>query len=245
MDGETHCFLAFEYLERNEVETLNRCRPSSSPALYIPARKIKELFNDKIHGLSLETIFLCRCNRCERDGGSVDDRSPHYNVLKQKELRGEYALIYALLIYIRRPGLIAKFQRHQLKLEGTTYLNKMDLQKLNRENISDPHTLQRKLLEKQYSFLVRTLRPFSDIIDIPSEELLPIDEAKEPKGEGSFAEVRCFVFQDDEYRCKEFGQVHQTSVHLCSFSLTWLAHHKIRSQDFQTWFDKSGNERME
>lgn len=207
MEGGTACSVALDYLEHNEVKPVSECLPPGSASLYIPARMIKALFEDKPQGLTLEMIFLCPCNRCERDGGSVDDRSPHYNKLREQEIRGEYALIYALLIYIRRPGLIRKFQKHELKLQGTTYLHDSNFEVFHRESILDLDVVRRKVVDKQYSFLVRTLRPFSDITSISPKELLPIDEDPEPKGEGTFAVVRCFEFQDDEYRSEEFGKV--------------------------------------
>ena len=54
------------------------------------------------------------------------------NKLKQQELRGEYALIYALLVSIRRAGLIQKFQKYEIKLEGTRYLCDADFDNLRR-----------------------------------------------------------------------------------------------------------------
>jgi hypothetical protein len=160
--------------------------------------------------LTTESLFLCSCAKCISDGGSVEHRFECFNCfnkLKRQELRGEYALIYALLIYIRRPGLIQKFQKYEVKLEGTRYLSDADFDKLRREGITDLGLAQRKMLQYQYSFLVRTLRPASDILSIPAKELLPIKEDIEMKGEGTFAEVRCFEFQNDEYRSRDFGEV--------------------------------------
>jgi hypothetical protein len=207
MKGENPCGVALDYLEHNEVKPNSKCLPPGSASLYIPARKIRALFEDEPDGLTLEMMFLCPCSRCEQDGGSVDDRSTHFNKLREQELRGDYALIYALLIYIRRPGLIRKFQKHELRLQGTMYLHDSAFEVFHRENIVNLDVVRRKIVEKQYSFLVRTLRPYSDITAISPRELLPINEDPEPKGEGSFAEVRCFEFQDDEYRSREFGEV--------------------------------------
>jgi hypothetical protein len=213
MEGGYPCSVALDYLEHNEVKPISECLPPGSAPLYIPARKIRALFEDTPHGLALEEMFLCPCNRCERDGGSVDDRLTHFNRLREQELRGDYAFIYALLIYIRRPGLIRKFQKHELKLQGTAYLRDSNFEVLHGENILDLDVVRRKVVEKQYSFLVRTLRPFSDITSISPKELLPINEDPEPKGTGTFAEVRCFEFQDDEYRSQEFGKVGLSRSH--------------------------------
>jgi hypothetical protein len=206
MEGGTPCSVALDYLEHNEVKPISECVPPGSASFYISARKIKTLFADKPHGLTLEMMFLCPCKRCELDGGSVEDRSPHFNKLREQELRGDYALIYALLIYIRRPGLIRKFQKYEVKLQGTNYLSDSSFQVFHKENILNLDTVQRKVIDQQYNFLVRTLRPFSDITYISPKELLPINEDLQPKGEGSFAEVRCFEFQDDEYRSRDFGE---------------------------------------
>jgi serine/threonine protein kinase len=200
------CRLACEYLEKNEVEPVNEYLPSGSAPWYIPMPRIKALFEDEPDGLKLESIFLCPCNRCERDGGLVEDRSTKFNNCKERELRNDYAAIYALLIYIHRPGLIQIFQKYELKLSGTSYLREVDFLVLCNENLVDFDVIKRKVLRFQYSFLVRTLRSYSDITAIPSKELLPIEEDREPKGVGSFAEVRCFKFQDEEYRSQDFGQ---------------------------------------
>ncbi|CAN9199208.1 unnamed protein product [Alternaria alternata] len=209
MNGAIPCQIAKEYLEDSEVQPISECSPPGSASSYYPARKIRALFEDNPYGLTAETLFLCPCTKCKSDGGSVEYRSECFNCfnkLKERELMGEYALIYALLIYVRRPALIQKFQKHEIKLEGTKYLCDTDFDKLRREGIADLELAQRKILQYQYSFLVRTLRPASDIISIPAKELLPIKEDAELKGEGTFAEVRCFEFQDDEYRSRDFGE---------------------------------------
>ncbi|CAN9204194.1 unnamed protein product [Alternaria alternata] len=206
MNGSSPCTIALDYLEHSEVKPISECVPSGSASFYIPARKIKALFEDNSHGLTTELLFLCPCARCINDGGPVGYRSDCFNKLRQQELRSEYALIYALLIYIRRPGLIQKFQKYEMKLEGTKYLSDADFDGLHNERITDLELLQRKTLQTQYSFLIRTLRPASDMVFISAKELLPIQEDVEPKGEGTFAQVRCFEFQDDEYRSRDFGE---------------------------------------
>jgi hypothetical protein len=203
------CLSASDYLTKSEVEPVSECLPQGSAQWYIPMRRVKALLEDEPDGLNLESIFLCPCNRCERDGGSVEDRSTNFNSHRETRechLRNDYAAIYALLIYIRRPGLIRIFQKHELKLHGTRYLREDDFLVLRKENLFDFEFLTKKVLRLQYSFLVRILSPYSDITAIPSKELLPIKEDPKPKGVGSFAEVRCFEFQDKEYRSRDFGQ---------------------------------------
>lgn len=203
----TPCVVAHDYLEDNQVEPVSEYLSPGSPSFYIPARKIRALFEDKTDDVTLERIFLCPCSTCERDGGSVDDRETHFNKLRVQELQSDYALIYALLIYIYRPGLIRKFQKHERKLQGTDYLNYESFEVFQREDIHRLDALRKQVVEKQYSFLVRILKPRPDITAISPKELLPIREDATPKGEGTFAEVRCFEFQDDEYRCRLFGEV--------------------------------------
>jgi hypothetical protein len=200
------CLSASHYLEKSEVEPVSECLPQGSAQWYIPMRRMKTLLEDEPDGLKLESIFLCPCNRCERDGGSVEYRSTNFSNRRERELRKYYATIYALLIYIHRPGLIQVFQKYELRLHGTRYLREDDFLVLRKENLFDFDLIKRKVLRLQYSFLVRILRPYSDITSIPSKELLPIKEDPEPKGVGSFAEVRCFEFQDEEYRSRNFGQ---------------------------------------
>jgi hypothetical protein len=201
------CISAFQYLTKHEVEPISDYRPSGSAPWYISMRRIKGLFEDEPDGLKLESIFLCHCKPCVRDGGLVEDRSANFNRLRELELRNEYAALFALLIYIHRPGLIRVFQMHELKLYGTSYLREEDFHVLRNENLLDFEVIIKKILRLQYSFLVRTLKPCSDIIAIPAKELLPIKEDPKPKGEGSFAKVLCFEFQDEEYRSHDFGQV--------------------------------------
>lgn len=201
------CTKACEYLAQNEVETKNENQPPGAASWYIPMQWIKTLLQDEPDGLTLEKIFLCPCNRCQKDGGSVDDRSASFNAMREYELRHDYAAIYALLIYINRPGLIRIFQKHELKLSDSRYLREEDFQFLRKEQITGFEALRSRILRDQYSFLVRTLMPRSDIVAIPSKELLPINEDPQPKGEGTFAVVYGFGFQHDEYRSKDFGQV--------------------------------------
>jgi hypothetical protein len=218
-DNTPPCKLARRYLEHSEIAPVSDLLPRTSARGYIPRRRIEALFADEVTGVKLEGIFLCPCYDCIKDGGPVDDRSIHFNELREKELRADYATIFALLIYLERPGLIRVFQQLELKLHGTEYLQEGDLGRLKGKirghprAIADLALLTKKVLRDQYSFLVRTLKPYSDVKAIPANELLPIKENKTPKGKGSFAEVYCFEFQDDDYRSKEFGRV---SFHMMS-----------------------------
>jgi hypothetical protein len=244
---EHPCELAFEYLGRNEVEPISNLLPGVSPRWYIPKSRINALLAEEAAGVKLEDLFLCPCGRCIRDGGGLPDRSPHFNKLKEQELRTDYATIYALLIYLRRPGLISLFQRHELKLVETRYLQKEDFGRLSKEkkdNFFDFLSLQKKVVRDQYSFHVRTLKPYSDIKVIPAQELLPIKEDPIPKGEGSFAVVRCFEFQHEEYRSKKFGDVSIISIRHHARTKHESIDYKICAQSIQEWRGQIFSQRM-
>ncbi|QDS73385.1 hypothetical protein FKW77_007459 [Venturia effusa] len=203
------CESAEQYISNNEFKPKSDLMPAKSPHWYIPMSRIDALFGEGPDGMKLEALFLCPCKRCTRDGGPLHERSAHFNEHVEEEIRKEYAAIYALLIYIHRPALIRTFIRHDLKLLSTRYLQEEDFARLSssKENIAELGSLKTRILREQYSFQVRTLTPFSDIKEIPAKELLPIEEDSIPKGQGSFAEVRCFNFQLEEYRSPSFGQI--------------------------------------
>lgn len=199
------CLAALSCLEHAEESPVNAYRTPQSPSEYFPLRAIKALFEQEPNGITLEGLFLCSCRTCTRDGGPIDERAAYFNSWRKRQLQTDYATIYALLIYLRRPGLIRKFQMHELRLNDSRYLRADDFRTF--QNVEDFKYIKKKILERQYSFHVRVLKPCSDIIVIPEEELLPIKENLVPSGTGSFAEVRCFEFQHTEYRSSEFGKV--------------------------------------
>jgi hypothetical protein len=61
MNGAIPCQIAKEYLEDNEVQPISECSPPGSASFYIPARKIKALFEDTLHSLTTESRFLFCC----------------------------------------------------------------------------------------------------------------------------------------------------------------------------------------
>ncbi|KAH6614310.1 kinase-like domain-containing protein [Boeremia exigua] len=207
MAARTPCAAALTYLEANAVKPSSKHLSPDSVPFYIPTRAVWALLEDKTKSVTLKAIFLCPCSACVQDGGSVSDRKTAFNGPRVQTLQTDYALIYALLIYIRRPGLIRKFQKHGRRLQSTEYLTDASFDVFRAENVSRLDVLRRQVVDYQYCFLVRTLRPAYDITVISPRELLPIREDPEPRGVGVFAEVRCFEFQDDEYRSRQFGQI--------------------------------------
>jgi hypothetical protein len=212
-DDVPPCEAAYEHFLRNEKHPVSENLPptSESDRTYVPKHIIEDYLSDK---LRLEAIFLCPCRRCTRSGGPVSvhngqDRQTHWGEAKMNELQGTYMMIYALLIYIREPGYIGIFRKHELTLDKTSYLHRSHLEVLRGEGMSndDFDHLANRILRKQYSISVRILEPYADLTVIPAKELLPIKEDPKPKGEGAFAKVTCFEFQSDEYRSPKFGDV--------------------------------------
>jgi hypothetical protein len=213
-DGVIPCEEAQDYFARNEIHPISDKLPSTaeSDRTYVPKHVIEEYLN---YENRLELIFLCPCTKCTKAGGPVNvpkgpDRRTHWSDKRKSELQGNFMLIFALLIYIREAGLIQLFQRHELMLNGTSYLHRSHLlEVLQPEELpdNDVEYLIRRVLRKQYSFLVRVLEPSSDFTVINAKELLPIVEVFDPKREGAFARVPSFRFQSDEYRSSKFGDV--------------------------------------
>jgi len=203
---EPACQRAYDFLDAAKVKPVAQYLPRESPNYYIPSRVVDALFTKNPDGLTLEEIYECDCTRCERDGGTRQNR--HNRGFPEQELKGEYATIYAVLIYIWRPGLINLFRRRDIKLRSQ-YLIQGNLDfLLERDNaVANAKTAIENILDEQYRFLVRTFRPRSEITKIPSKELLPIKEDLRRKGRGAFGEVWCFEFQEDTYRGSEFGNV--------------------------------------
>jgi hypothetical protein len=231
------CIQALKYFERKAVrpETANE-----SERAYVPKHIIKEYFKDEN---ILKSIFLCPCFECTSDSGAEhdEDREPHW---AKEKLQGDYALIYALLIWIRRPGLIRTFRRHGLRLkdEATpTYLERSSFDVLKKEDLDaeDLDFVVSQILSTQYSFLVRTLEPDKELIKISHRELLPLREDRETKGEGTFAQVRCFEFQFEEYRSKEFGEVSRWK-----FLSTRLMIYIFRSKDLPAKFPRQATKNL-
>lgn len=201
------CLLALEFLERGSVQTKCQNLPRGSPSYYIPKAIIKTLLGGSLEGLKLRDIFLCDCFNCVRDGRPQAHREDLF-VNHEAELRDRYSIIYATLIYIRRPGLITLFQEKELYLQAPPkYFQDGDFEFLKRAEVHDPDEVKKLVLREQYKFLVRTLEPRDQITDISPLELLPIDESPEPKGRGAFGELWCFTASDQDYLADSFKKV--------------------------------------
>lgn len=182
-----------------------------SDAFYFSLTSIQEVLNCPGEGLTLRDLFLCSCSKCRRHAGVVgedDNRIHGFTEAARQELLGPYSKIYALLIFIHRPGLIHRFREEGTVLEGTHFLNEGNLKFLFDEgllrNAADSRVVRAAILEHQYKFLVRKLDARDEVTKISAREVLPICEDPKPKGRGSFAEVHGFEVQDDDYRGNEF-----------------------------------------
>ncbi|KAK6582789.1 hypothetical protein PZA11_005197 [Diplocarpon coronariae] len=140
-------------------------------------------------------VFFCDCSKCRKQAGlpgGVENRSNRWD---QAALLGEFATLFALLIYLRCPGLIHVFRQHRLFL-GPMYLDGEQLTKcLERCKALEPiqmKNIRTEILRTQYQFYLRKLGKSSDIAFIDEREILPITEDGNPAGEGSFGEVYSF-----------------------------------------------------
>ena len=147
-----------------------------------------------------EAIFLCDCPVCRKDAGVTDANDNRADRFNAKELLEKYANIYALLIYLRHPGLIHAFREHECTLQGTRFLGNNDLQFLfTRFDIQEASGIVEEIIQEQYKFLVRKLEPRNEQTRISAEEILPISEDPNRKGEGDFGQVRFFTIQHEDY----------------------------------------------
>ncbi|KAI9788753.1 MAG: hypothetical protein M1816_006610 [Peltula sp. TS41687] len=193
-------------LEKKKVPQ-SKFLPPGRPDFYIPRSSISRVLQDH----PVRDIFLCDCEWCRKCAGvvaDVDDRGPRFD---ESELLGEYATIFALLIYVDHPGLIHRFRRERVTLDGTHFLAENDLRFLFKLDVLDKRaaqSLQDEILLHQYKFQVRKLELRNEETTIRAEEVFPIDEEPAREGRGDFGEVFAFSIQHDEYRGESF-KAHQ------------------------------------
>jgi hypothetical protein len=200
------CDQARTRLINEKVSPRSNLLPRESPKYYFPIKVIRKVLESPAQGLKLEQLFLCRCSTCRRHAGmegGLDHMNDSFSDETEQELLGPYAAIYALLIYIHRPGLIHRFRQKEIQLQGTNYFNEGNLSFLYEsgflDSVDEARGVQEEILEHQYKFLVRKLDARDEVTEISDKETLPIDEIEDPLGKGSFAEVHGFEFHDDDY----------------------------------------------
>jgi hypothetical protein len=175
--------------------------PRQSPRYYFPSSIIREVLRETFNRTTIaEAIFLCDCPSCLNDAGvsnGNDNRADRFNA---QELLEKYANTYALLIYLRHPGLIHAFREHECTLQGTRFLGNNDLQFLfTRFDVQEASGILEEIIQEQYKFLVRKLEPRNEQTRIAAEEILPINEDPNRKGGGDFGQVRFFTIQHEDY----------------------------------------------
>jgi hypothetical protein len=167
-----------------------------APDFYFPKSIIVEFFR----GLSAKDIFLCECENCKRYSRAeygTDNRIDQI-VNIERRLLEDYLLIYALLIYHKRPTLIGRFIQEEVRLDGGRFLNAIDLAFLSALN--DATFLQDSILRDQWRFQIRPLVMSPQAMVYQSKEVVPIKEDSDPIGSGQFGTVYKSSFPYPEYQ---------------------------------------------
>jgi hypothetical protein len=189
-------------IRKQRQEPISDNLPHRSPTCYYPRSKILEVFKQDD---CLAKVFHCECETCRRDKGvgHVADNEPYFD---ERELLGKYATIYALLVYLYRPGLIRFFRRKGVFLGGNSFLAESQLEFLRQENVAHADSIISEIFHDQYMFHIRTLEPVTEPLSIDRREVLPIEEDLQSKGHGGFGDVYTFRIQHEEYRGSEFKE---------------------------------------
>lgn len=167
-----------------------------APDFYFPKSIIVEFFR----GLSAKDIFLCECGNCKRYSRAeygTDNRIDQI-VNIERRLLEDYLLIYALLIYHKRPTLIGRFIQEEVRLDGDRFLNAIDLAFLS--TLNDATFLQDSILRDQWRFQIRPLVMSPQAMVYQSKEVVPIEEDSDPIGSGQFGSVYKSSFPYPEYQ---------------------------------------------
>jgi hypothetical protein len=173
--------------------------PSDCPDEYYPRSRIIDVFKEDN---LLRNVSNCQCPDCRRDADASAAADNRY--FDEDELLGEYATIYALLIWLCRPGLIGLFQRNSACLTSNSFLSGPQLDFLRRENVSSHGSLVREIIRTQFQFNIRALDARKPPVML-RREILPIKEDTEPKARGEFGRVYGFTIKHSEYRGRGFG----------------------------------------
>ncbi|CBF87364.1 hypothetical protein AN9302.2 [Aspergillus nidulans FGSC A4] len=160
---------------------------------YFPRSRIMSVFTTDD---CLRKVYFCDCPLCRQDFRNPDNRRQTFD---SQELLGQYATVYALLIYNYRPGLIRHFQRDRRTLDGTHFFTEDSLRFLDKEGVQLRSIIQ-DILNNQYKFHIRVIDRSREPITMHRGEVLPIRQNMEQTGQGSFGQVYGFEFAYDEYR---------------------------------------------
>lgn len=161
------------------------------PTAYYPYSDIIHVLKEESRG---QKVFLCTCLRCRKQAGlqgGIDNRVSRWD---EGELLGDFATIYALLIYLRCPSLISIFRRNELSLDKS-YLSYEQLRFLDNCDVLtalQAKNIRNEILRTQYQFRVRKFAKRNEITIVDEKETLPIHEDQNAAGKGDFGEVYLF-----------------------------------------------------
>ena len=161
------------------------------PTPYYPYSDIIKVLIENSLG---KKVFLCKCLKCQKQAGlrdGIDNRESRWD---EGELLGGFATTYALLIYLRCPGLISDFRQLSLSLDQN-YLSYEQLGFLANSVVLtalQARNIRTEILRTQYQFRVRKFARSNEITIVDEKETLPIYEDKDPAGKGDFGEVYPF-----------------------------------------------------
>jgi hypothetical protein len=196
-----HCQLAKSKIwEKRELRQF-KFPPSDCPEEYFPRQRIIEVFK---HDNCLLNVSTCPCPDCFRDAGVSEAADNQY--MDEEELLGRYATIYALLIWLNRPGLIRLFQKNSTCLSSDNFLSSAQLGFLRHPDVLYHDTLIHEIVKGQFQFNVRMLEA-RKVPVLLKREVLPIKEDIVPKAKGEFGRVYGFSIPHSEYRGNGFKEV--------------------------------------
>jgi hypothetical protein len=175
--------------------------PSDCPEEYFPRKRIIEVFKDDN---CLSNVSKCPCPDCFKDAAVSEAADNRY--IDEEELLGRYATIYALLIWLNRPGLIRLFQKNSVCLSIDNFLSSAQLGFLLHPDVEFSKALIDDIVRGQYKFNVRMLEARKVPVWL-EREVLPIKEDIVPKAKGEFGRVYGFSIPHSEYRGNGFKEV--------------------------------------
>jgi hypothetical protein len=205
------CEQARDILMKYEQTSRSQHLPRG-PTTYYPSSDIILFLKEESRG---RKVFLCKCLKCCKQAGlpgGIDNRPSRWD---DGEFLGDFATIYALLIYLRCPGLISIFRQYGISL-GTSYLSYEQLAFLDRCNDLtklQATNIRNEVLRTQYQFRVRKFSRRNEITIIDEKETLPILEDHDAAGKGYFGEV--YPFEVPSEYVDESLKPLQVSLGLC------------------------------
>lgn len=144
-----------------------------------------------------KTVWCCNCAKCQKQAGRNAGIEYRRRTWSSKYLQGDFASIFALLIYLRCPALILLFRQKSLTLSSQYLtpdsLDFLDVEK-NHEILAlldgiQARNIRAEILSIQYRFRVPSFSIDTVYKKLSEDEILPIKEKQIASGEGNFGEV--------------------------------------------------------